>query len=79
MQKETRSTTPGFYIGLDVHKSTISIAFAEADGADPVYYGKTGGTNLSIERGLVKLRKKFGVAKSEIRICYDCHPIFCAA
>ena len=40
---------------------------------------RSDGTNLSIERGLLKLRKKLGVTKSEIRICYACHPIFGAA
>ena len=75
MKKEvTRSTTPKTYIGLDVHKSTISIAYAAADGSDPVFYGKTTGSNLSVERALTKLRKKFGVEKEDLRICYEAGP-----
>ena len=38
-EEVTRSTTPKYYIGLDVHKSTISIAYAAADGSAPVFYG----------------------------------------
>ena len=73
-KKVTRSTTPEYYIGLDVHKSTISIAHAAADGSDPVLYGKTTGSNLAVERALTKLRKKLGAEKGDLRICYDCHP-----
>lgn len=54
-KKETRSTTPAHYIGPDVHKSSISIAYAAADGSDPVLYGKCTVSNLSVERGLIKL------------------------
>ncbi len=71
MKKVNRSTTAKYYIGLDVHKSTISIAYAAADGSDPVFYGKTAGTNLSVERALAKLRKKLGVEKEDLRICYS--------
>ena len=75
MKKEaTSSTTPRYYIGLDVHKSTISIAYAAADGSAPVFYGKTAGNNLSVERALTKLRKKLGVEKEDLRICYEAGP-----
>ncbi|MCP5091006.1 MAG: IS110 family transposase [Gammaproteobacteria bacterium] len=73
-KKVTRSTTPEIYIGLDVHKSSISIAYAAADGSDPVFYGKTAGSNLSAERALAKLRKKLGVEKEDLRICYEAGP-----
>ena len=78
-KKVTRSTTAKLYIGLDVHKSTISIAYAADDGSDPVFHGKTAGNNLAVERALTKLRKKLGVAKEDLRICYDCHSSFCEA
>ena len=70
-KKVTRSTTPTYYIGLDVHKSSISIACASADGSAPELYGKTTGSNLSAERALAKLRKKFGAEKGDLRICYE--------
>ena len=56
------------YLGLDVHKNSIVVATALADGTEPQSYGKWGGTNLSVERGHLKVRKKFGVEKSEISI-----------
>ncbi|MGI9242482.1 MAG: IS110 family transposase, partial [Verrucomicrobiales bacterium] len=73
-KKVTRSTTPEYYIGLDVHKSSISIAFAAADGSAPEFYGKTTGSNLSVERALVKLCKKLGCEKADLRICYEAGP-----
>ena len=45
-----------------------------ADGSDPEHYGKWGGSNLSAERGLVKLRKKFGLEIDQIAICYEAGP-----
>jgi transposase len=62
------------YIGLDVHKNSIVVAVAKADGSDPRAYGKWGGSNLSVERGLLKIRKKFGVDKSEISVVYEAGP-----
>jgi|GEM_PF-2951867 len=55
------------YLGLDVHKNSIVVASALADGSEPQSYAKWGGSNLSVERGLLKVRKKFDVEKSEIR------------
>jgi transposase len=62
------------YIGLDVHKNSIVVAVAKADGSEPRAYGKWGGSNLSVERGLLKIRKKFGVDKSEISVVYEAGP-----
>tara|TARA_R110002096_G_C14565744_1_gene720223 strand:+ start:163 stop:1308 length:1146 start_codon:yes stop_codon:yes gene_type:complete len=62
------------YLGLDVHKNSIVVASALADGTEPQSYGKWGGSNLSVERGLLKVRKKFGVDKSEISIVYEAGP-----
>ena len=73
-KKVTRSTKLEYYIGLDVHKSTISIAYAAADGSDPVLYGKTTGSNLAVERALTKLRKKLGAEKGDLRICHEAGP-----
>lgn len=62
------------YIGLDVHKNSIVVATAQARGGDPLAYGKWGGSNLAVERGLLKLRQKFGVDKSEISLVYEAGP-----
>ena len=62
------------YIGLDVHKNSIVVAVAKADGSDPRAYGKWGGSNLSAERGLLKLLKAFGLKKSEVSIVYEAGP-----
>ena len=62
------------YVGLDVHKNSIVVATALAHGGEPQPYGKWGGSNLSVERGLLKIRKKFGVEKSEISIVYEAGP-----
>jgi len=62
------------YLGLDVHKNSIVAATALADGSELLSYGKWGGANLSVERSLLKVRKKFGVDKSEISIVYEAGP-----
>ena len=62
------------YVGLDVHKDSIAVAIAKADGSPPQSCGSWGGTNLSAERGLLRLRKKFGVSKEEISVAYEAGP-----
>ena len=62
------------YLGLDVHKNSIVVAVAKADGSEPFSYGKWGGSNLSAERGLVKLLKSLGLTKEEVSIVYEAGP-----
>ena len=62
------------HIGLDVHKNSIVPAYALADGSDPKSAGGWGGTNLAAERGLLKLLKKLGATKEDVRICYEAGP-----
>jgi transposase len=62
------------YIGLDVHKNSIVVATANSDGSEPQSYGKWGGTNLAVERGLLKLRKSLVVEKHEISLVYEAGP-----
>jgi len=62
------------HIGLDVHKNSIVVAYALADGSPPQSYGKWGGSNLSAERNLPKLLGKLGVSKEEVRVCYEAGP-----
>lgn len=63
------------YVGLDVHKDSIVVATAKALSEDnPEHYGKWGGTNQCVERGLTKLLKKFDLNKEDIKICYEAGP-----
>lgn len=62
------------YIGLDVHKDSVTVATASDKDNEPQSYGSWGGSNLSVERGLAKLRKSFQLEKSQILICYEAGP-----
>ena len=67
--------TSTLYIGLDVHKDSITVATATDGGGDPKIYGKWKGSNLAVERGLSKLCKTLGVEdRSDIRIAYEAGP-----
>ena len=42
-----------YYIGLDVHKNSIAIAYTYTGSrSEPTYYGTFGGSNLTCERKL---------------------------
>ena len=62
------------YIGLDVHKDSVRCGIARAGRDQPEVYGKWGGSNLSVERGLNRLLKKFKLTKDEVAICYEAGP-----
>ena len=59
------------YLGFDVHKDSIVIAYAQSGGGDPKLYGKCAGSNLAVERALNRICKKFAVEKGQIRIAYE--------
>ena len=64
-----------YYIGLDVHKETIAIAYAlEGSRKDATYHGTCGGTNLAAERALRKLAEKLEVKLQDLKICYEAGP-----
>ena len=64
-----------YYIGLDVHKETIAIAYTWFSTRDkPVYAGECGGSNLAAERALRKLAKKLGVSLKDLHVCYEAGP-----
>ena len=62
------------YPGHDVHQTSIVVATALADGTDRQSHGKWCGSNLSAERGLLKIRQKHQVEKSMIPIVSEAGP-----
>ena len=64
-----------YYIGLDVHKDSIAIAYAqEGDRKDAAYHGSCGGSNPAAEAALRKLAKKLGVDFKGLKVCYEAGP-----
>ena len=64
-----------YYIGLDVHKETIAIAYTfSGSRKDAVYYGECGGSNASVLRALKRLATKLGVPYKELKVCYEAGP-----
>ena len=64
-----------YYIGLDVHKESIAIAYThEGSRKEAIYHGTCGGTNLAVERALRLLAKKPGVKIQDFQVCYEAGP-----
>ena len=64
-----------YYIGLDVHKESIAIAWTEnGSRKTPTYRGECGGSNLAAERTLRKVAKKLGVKLQDLKVCYEAGP-----
>ena len=62
------------YIGLDVHKTTISISIAFIGNDAPVTYGKCSADVNCFLRALRRLMKKYSLEKKDIRLCYEAGP-----
>ena len=60
-----------YYIGLDVHKETIAIAYSRNK---PTFYKTYSGSNLSCERNLRKLAKELGLKIQDLKVCYEAGP-----
>jgi len=58
------------YIGLDVHKDTIAVSIAEADGSKSRYYGEIANTPKAIE----KLVTKLSPGGEVLAFCYEAGP-----
>ena len=58
------------YVGLDVHKETIAVSVAEANGGEVRYIGEIANTQEAIEK-LVKQLRKGG---TELSFCYEAGP-----
>lgn len=64
-----------YYIGLDVHKETVAIAYTKASSrGKATYYGQCGGSNRAVERNLKRLAKELGVAFTDLKVCYEAGP-----
>jgi len=64
-----------YYIGLDVHKETIAIAYAcGANREDATYHGQCGGSVPTAEKTLRKLAEKLGIEFRDLKICYEAGP-----
>ena len=62
-----------YYIGLDVHKETVAIAWAGPKG-EPEFYGTCGSSNLSVERTLRRLAKTLGAEYKDLKVAYEAGP-----
>jgi transposase len=59
------------FIGLDVHKNSVSVAIAKQDGrGEARYYGKIGGELADLDR----LIRRLGCRKDRLRIVYEAGP-----
>lgn len=62
------------YVGLDVHKDTVTAATAKPGRTTPELFGTFGGSLVAIERSLRKLAKKKGLDLSQLGVCYEAGP-----
>lgn len=62
------------YIGLDVHKSSISIATALAGEGDARYYGRISGSSPNVERIVRRIMKEYSINKEELVMAYEAGP-----
>lgn len=64
-----------YYIGLDVHKDSIAIAYAIGGNREnAIYHGSCKGSLINIEEALRKLAKKLKVSFKDFKICYEAGP-----
>ena len=64
-----------YYIGLDVHKNTIAIAYTYAGSrSQATFWATCVSSNLTVERQLRKLAKQLGVKFQDLHVCYEAGP-----
>jgi transposase len=64
-----------YYIGLDVHKKTIAIAYSHAQSREEaIYHGSCGGGVVTAERALRKLAKELETRFQDLKVCYEAGP-----
>jgi transposase len=75
LQTNDNTMNKNYYIGLDVHKETIAIAYTkEGSRNEPTYHSTCGGSNPAAERALRSLARKLKVAFKDLRVCYEAGP-----
>lgn len=62
------------YIGLDVHKASTAIGLATKGTEASEYYGKCSSDLDVLVRTIRRILKKKGVAKAEVKLCYEAGP-----
>lgn len=62
-----------YYIGLDVHKETVAIAWARSEEG-PEFYGNCGSSLRCVETTLRKLAKKLGAEFRDLKVAYEAGP-----
>ena len=64
-----------YYIGLDVHKESVAIAYSKLNSrSEAIYHGTCGGSNPAVEKALRKLAKQLKVKFQDLNICYEAGP-----
>ncbi|MGJ7917943.1 IS110 family transposase, partial [Massilia sp. LXY-6] len=58
------------YVGMDVHKATISVSVAESNGGEVRYLGEVANTVEAIVRLVRELRK----GNADLSFCYEAGP-----
>lgn len=58
------------YVGLDVHKETIAVSVAEANGGEVRYFGEIANTSEAVEKLVRQLRKN----GATLSFCYEAGP-----
>lgn len=58
------------YVGLDVHKETIAVAIAQADGGEVRYWGEIANTAEAMDTLIRQLRK----GDATLSFCYEAGP-----
>ena len=60
----------GKYVGLDVHKETIAVSVAEANGGELRYLGEIANTPEALNKQVKQLRK----GGADLSFCYEAGP-----
>jgi transposase len=67
--------TQTYYVGLDVHKETISIAHALGGSREEsTYHGQCSGSIAAVTKALEKLAEKLKVEFGDLKVCYEAGP-----